>query len=79
MTVDLVTVYTPGLCRDQSHLTLAQLARGGVPFVRRVLDPYTAATLRICLGFTATPVVLAGRQSWQGHQPDRIEALARED
>jgi len=72
-----VTVYTTPSC-TQCTATKRRLTEKGVDFVLVDLaeHPNKAAEFREAGILQAPVVVVEGRESWWGFQPDRIDALA---
>jgi glutaredoxin-like protein NrdH len=72
----IITVYSKPAC-PQCSATRRYLDKAHLDYltVDVTQDPDAAAFVA-SLGYTAAPVVVAGKDHWAGFRPDRIEALA---
>lgn len=71
----MVTVITSPGCQP-CRLTKKVLNDRGVEFQERnVADDPEALDLAKSLGYSSSPVVIAGDQHWTGFRPDRLAAL----
>jgi glutaredoxin-like protein NrdH len=70
-----VTVYAKPGC-PPCDATCRALAKHGLDIDKRDITTDSAARDEaVALGYTSTPVVVAGDEHWSGFRPDRIKAL----
>ena len=70
-----VTVITSPGCQP-CRITKMMLTNQGVDYQERnVADDPDALELAKSLGYSTSPVVIAGEQNWSGFRPDLIAAL----
>jgi glutaredoxin-like protein NrdH len=71
-----VTVYTKNNC-VQCEATKRHLDKLDIPYeVINITNDIGALDKLISLGYRSAPVVIAGKQSWAGYVPDKIDKLA---
>lgn len=71
----LATLYTLPNC-VQCKATKRKMTELGVPHETvDVSEDHEARDFILSLGYSAAPVVVAGREQWQGYRPERIASL----
>lgn len=73
-----IIVYTRANC-SPCIATKRALQRRGLAFTERSADDAEAQALAAEHGYTAAPIVRAGRRSWSGFRPDRIDGIRPDD
>lgn len=71
-----IIVYGRPHCQP-CRATKRALERRGLPFEERSADDPEAQALAAAHGYSAAPIVQAGRRSWSGFRPDCIESIRR--